>query len=92
MRLFSQRLDPRLRRLYRCLLLFYIAVTLALIWPVTTIVSRVRPIVLGMPFSLFAIACLITTSFSVLLALFIWEIRTGNSCDPPEEGDEEPGL
>ena len=84
-RLFSQRLNPRIRSLYRAILLFYVLLTLALIWPVTTLLSRVRPLVLGMPFSLFAIAFLIVTSFSVLLALFIWEERTGNSCDPPEE-------
>ena len=84
-RLLSQRLDPRLRRLYRSLLLFYMLLTLALIWPVATLFSRVQPIVLGMPFSLFSIAALIVTSFSVLLALFIWEGRSGKSCDPPEE-------
>ena len=82
-RLLSRRLDPRLRRLYRSLILFYVLLTLALIWPVATLFSRVRPIVLGMPFSLFCIAALIVTSFSVLLALFIWEGRTGKSCDPP---------
>jgi len=84
-RLFSQRLDPRLRRLYRSLLLFYVLLTLALIWPVATLFSRVQPIVLGMPFSLFCIAALIVTSFSVLLALFLWEGRSGKSCDPPDE-------
>ena len=84
-RLFSKRLDPRLRRLYRSLLLFYILVTLALIWPLATLFSRVRPIVFGMPFSLFSIAALIVMSFSVLLVLFIWEGRTGNSCDPTED-------
>jgi hypothetical protein len=64
--------------------------TLALIWPVAAIFSRVRPILLGMPFSLFCIALLIVTSFSILLGLFIWEGRTGNSCDPAEEqeGDQ----
>ncbi len=83
-RLFSQRLEPRLRRLYRAILLFYVLITLALIWPVATIFSRVRPLVLAMPFSLFYIAFLIVTSFCVLLALFIWEGRAGISCDPPE--------
>ena len=88
-RLFSQRLDPKLRRLYRSLLIFYVVLTLLLVWPVTTLFSRVRPLVLGMPFSLFAIAALIMTSFSVLLVLFIWEGRTGKSCDPPEKDDED---
>ena len=84
-RLFSQRLNPCLRSLYRAILVFYALVTLALIWPVATLFSQVRPLVLGMPLSLFAIAFLIVTSFSVLITLFIWEGRTGNSCDPGEE-------
>lgn len=95
-RLFSSGLDPRLRRLYRALLAFYFVLTLALVWPLATVFAKVRPLMLGMPFSLFAIALLILTSFSVLLALFIWEGRTGHSCDPPDEidraaaGEEKP--
>ena len=89
-RLFSRRLDPRLRRLYRALLLFYFILTLALIWPPATLFAKVRPLILGMPFSLAAIALLILTSFSVLLVLFIWEGRTGHSCDPPDGVDRAP--
>ncbi len=89
-RLFSQRLDPRVLRLYRVVLGFFLLVFLAMIWPVATVFSRVYPLVFGLPFSLFYIATLLVLSFCVLLALYLWEGRTGNSCDPPEdEGPEK---
>jgi len=91
-RLFSQRLDPGVLRLYRIVLGFFLLVFLAMIWPVATVFSRVYPLVFGLPFSLFYIATLLVLSFCVLLALYLWEGRTGNSCDPPEDvGSEMEG-
>ena len=62
-RLFSQRLDPGVLRLYRLVLGFFLLVFLGMIWPVATVFSRVYPLVFGLPFSLFYIATLLVLSF-----------------------------
>lgn len=54
---------------------FSVLALLALIWPVYPFFSRINPMVLGMPFSLFYITGVIITVFSVMLALFLWESR-----------------
>ena len=84
-RLFPQQLDPRHRRVYRAVLGFFLVVFLAMIWPVVTIFSHARPLILGLPFFLFYLAVLLLASFLVLLVLFQWEGRTGASSDPVEE-------
>lgn len=84
-RLLSPRLDPRHRRVYRAVLLYFMVVFLAMIWPVVTLFSYARPLILGLPFFLFYLAILLVTSFLVLLALFLWEDRTGASADPAKD-------
>ena len=84
-RLFSPRLDPRHRRVYRFVLDFFVVIFLAMIWPIVTIFSHARPLVLGLPFFLFYLTVLLLASFLVLLGLFQWETRTGASSDPAED-------
>ena len=84
-RLFSPRLEPRHRRIYRAVLLYFAVVFLAMIWPVVALFSHARPLVFGLPFFLFYLAVLLVASFMVLLWLFYWEDRTGASSDPPED-------
>lgn len=84
-RLFSQQLDPRHRRVYQAVLGYFLVVFLAMIWPVVTIFSHARPLILGLPFFLFYLAVLLLASFLVLLVLFQWEGRTGASSDPVED-------
>jgi TRAP-type C4-dicarboxylate transport system permease small subunit len=84
-RLFSSRLTPTRRRLYRGVVVFFLVVLLAMIWPVATLFSHARPLVLGLPFYLFYLAVLLVGSFLVLLALYVWENRTGSSSDPGED-------
>ena len=84
-RLFSPRLDPRHRRVYRAVLGYFVVVFLAMIWPVVALFSHARPLVLGLPFFLFYLAVLLVASFLVLLWLFCWEDRTGASSDPAED-------
>ena len=84
-RLFSSKLTPAHRRLYRSVLAFFVLVFLAMIWPVVTLFSHARPLILGMPFFLFYLAVLLVGSFLVLLSLYLWEDRTGASSDPEED-------
>ena len=84
-RLFSQRLDARHRRVYRAVVGYFFIVFLAMVWPVVSLFSHTRPLILGLPFFLFYLAVLLLASFLVLLGLFQWEARTGASSDPTED-------
>lgn len=50
---------------------------LATIWPIYAFFDRIRPMVLGMPFSLFYLVAILFTVFSVFLGLYLWEEKTG---------------
>jgi len=84
LRLFGSHLTRTQRRVYGAVLLFYLAAFAAMVWPVMTLFNRVRPLVLGMPFSLFFIASVVVASFLVQLALFRWEQRQQGP-EPPED-------
>jgi len=83
-RIFSSRLTPVERSVYRSVLAFFVVEFVAMIWPVVTLFSRAEPQVLGLPFFLFYLSTLLVASFLVLLLLFRWESRTGCSSDPGE--------
>jgi hypothetical protein len=70
---------------YRLVLGYFIVIFLAMIWPVVTLFSHARPLILGLPFFLFYLAVLLVASFLVLLRLFYWEERAGASSDPAED-------
>lgn len=84
-RILCSRLRPAERRIYRAVLGYFLVVLLAMVWPLVTLFSHARPLVLGLPFFLFYLAVWLVLSFLVLLALFLWEGRSGASPDPPEE-------
>lgn len=84
-RFFSSKLTSFQRRLYRSVLVFFVLVFLAMIWPVVTLFSHARPLIFGLPFFLFYLAVLLVGSFLVLLSLYRWENRTGSSSDPEED-------
>jgi hypothetical protein len=84
-KLFSSHLTRRQRLVYGAVVAFYVVLFFAMVPPVYSVFNRARPLVLGMPLSLFYLAVIIVSSFAVLLALFVWENR--NEGDPPEEPD-----
>lgn len=86
-RFFPSDLSARERRIYGLLTLFFVLMLLALTWPVYTLFSGIRPLVLGMPLSLFYIVVVLVVSFLVLLGLYLWEDRRGRLDDGPAEGD-----
>ncbi len=67
----------RVRRVHRAVVLYFIFVFAAMIWPIYPLFSRVRPLILGMPFSLFYLVVLLLVSFGVMLSLYFWEDRRG---------------
>ena len=73
------------RRLYRGVLAYFVCIFLAMIWPVATLFSHARPLILGLPFYLFYLTVLLLGSFLVLLFLYRWEGKTGSSSDPEED-------
>ena len=48
------------------LALLFVAIFLALIWPVYPLASRIEPFVFGLPFSLFYVLSLVLLSFALL--------------------------
>ncbi len=74
-RIFPSHLSGPERAVYRGVTLFYVALFVALIWPVYPRFAGIRPLVLGVPLSLAYVVCLLLAGFAVLLALFVWEGR-----------------
>ena len=54
---------------------YFIVVVLTTMWPIYPFFSRIRPLILGMPFSLAYLVFLIVLSFLVLVSLYTWERR-----------------
>ena len=44
-------------------------------WPIYPFFSRIRPLILGMPFSMAYLVFLLVLSFLVLVSLYTWERR-----------------
>ena len=63
---------------YRRLLLFFIIIFFATMWPVYPMFNRIRPFIFGIPFSLFYVFGLTLLSFTVLL---VFHIRVGSGDD-----------
>ena len=74
-RVFGSHLSRRQRRVYGAVAAFYVVAAIGMTWPVYSLFGRARPLILGMPFSLFYLACFVIASFAVLLALYLWEGR-----------------
>lgn len=90
LRIFGSHLSPRERRVYRSVVLFYLFAAAAMLWPIYPMIGRARPLVLGLPLSLFSLICLVLSSFVVQLLLFRWEKRRG-ALEPPPEDECPPG-
>ncbi|MBI1393244.1 MAG: hypothetical protein GC152_10940 [Alphaproteobacteria bacterium] len=52
-------------------LIFFLFFLVAVTWPGFELVNRPTPIVLGLPFNLFAIAILVLAGMAVLFALYL---------------------
>lgn len=76
-RLFSTALSSTERRVYGAATLVFVAAFLATMWPLYPVFSRIRPFVLGVPFSLFSLIVLVALCFFSMLALYVWETRRG---------------
>jgi len=65
---------PTVRRaVYAAVAVFYIALFVALIWPVYPRFATIEPRVLGVPFSLAYVVGALILSFVGLLWLYLWE-------------------
>ncbi len=62
-------------QVYRVVIIYFIIVFAAMMWPIHPFFSRIHPMFLGMPFSLVYLVILIFLSFFVLLGLYLWEKR-----------------
>jgi len=76
-RLFSTTLSSFERLVYGAVTLLFVATFFATMWPIYPVFSRIRPFVLGVPFSLFYLLVLVGLCFGSMLALYLWEDRTG---------------
>jgi hypothetical protein len=67
-------MDPKKRdKVYRVVIVYFIIVFAAMMWPIHSLFSRIHPIFLGIPFSLMYLVILIFLSFFVLLGLYLWD-------------------
>ncbi len=76
-RVFSSALSATERRIYGAVTLIFVGTFLATMWPIAPLFSRIRPFVLGVPFSLFALVFLLFVCFFSMLALYRWEDGRG---------------
>jgi TRAP-type C4-dicarboxylate transport system permease small subunit len=91
LRLFPSRLDRRARRVYGAVSLFFAAAFIALLWPVYPLFGHARPLILGLPPSLFYLAALLVACFVVLLGLYRWEATRGRLDGAPgDDGGADP--
>ena len=81
-RVFASRLDRRERRVYGAVTVYFTVVFAAMLWPVYPLFARARPLLAGLPLSLFYLTVLLLLSFAVLLGLYRWEGGRG----PPDSG------
>jgi len=62
---------------YGGVLLYFVVVFAAMLWPIYPFFGRARPLIAGLPPSLFYLTVLLLASFAVLLGLYRWEARCG---------------
>jgi len=86
-RFFSRHLTRTQRRVYGAATAWFVFAGASLLWPFYVPMARVRPLVLGMPWSLFWLALMVSVSFGVAAALFRWESRRGLIDARPGSGD-----
>lgn len=68
-------------RVNRLFVIFMVALTLILVFPIYGVANRVEPYVLGMPFSLAWIVFWTLVEFIVLILFFRWEYSSGRGDD-----------
>ncbi|MCG8469478.1 MAG: hypothetical protein MJB57_14940 [Gemmatimonadetes bacterium] len=79
-----QETRGRGRGVYVAVALYYIALFVALIWPVYGRFATIEPRILSMPFSLAYVVIALLLSFVGLLALYLWEARSSGEPDRDE--------
>lgn len=90
-RFVSRSLEPAHRRVYLAATGWFVLAAVVMTWPGYRLFNHIRPLVLGMPFSLFFLAGISVLSFGVGLALFFWELRHGLIADDDPRGDTDAG-
>lgn len=85
-RFFSSQLTRTHRRVYGAATAWFVFAGASMVWPLYLPMARVRPLVLGLPWSLFWLALMVGVSFGVAVALFRWESRRGLI-----DGQRQPG-
>jgi hypothetical protein len=83
-RFFSRSLTGGQSRVYRTATAVFVAIFLALVWPVYPIFAGIRPMFLGIPLSLFYVVALVGLSFFTVLTLYLWEERGREESDEVE--------
>lgn len=77
LRVFSSKLSPRDRSIYKAATVFFLCAFIASLWPIYPFFSSIEPLILGIPFSLFYLIVLLVLVFSVLLAIYLRQVGRG---------------
>ncbi len=73
--LFRSGTDPARRRRRQIFLAIYLAVAALLVWPIFPQFSGIRPLILGLPFSLAWVIMALSVMFAALLWLYHFDNR-----------------
>ena len=76
-RCFSKKVSKERKNTYIFFLVYFIILVWAEVWPIFLIGNRVRPYVLGLPFSMFWTAAVVMAGFVGMLFLYNFDVKGG---------------
>lgn len=76
-RCFSKKMPKERKSKYVFFLIYFIVLVWAEVWPIFLIGNRVRPYILGLPFSMFWTAAVVMAGFVGMLFLYNFDVKGG---------------
>ena len=76
-RCFSKKVSKERKSTYIFFLVYFIILVWAEVWPIFLIGNRVRPYILGLPFSMFWTAAVVMAGFVGMLFLYNFDVKGG---------------
>jgi len=74
---FPKKMSKERKRKFTYFLIYFIILVWAEVWPIFLIGNRVRPYVLGLPFSMFWTAAVVMAGFIGMLFLYNFDVKGG---------------
>lgn len=74
-KVFKEGTPPSKKRWYTFFVIYFILCVLAEVWPIFLIANRVRPYILGLPFSMFWTVLMVVLGFVGMIFLYRFEYK-----------------